>query len=63
MITKHGAQRLMERGGINVSALRRLLGNRQLPDGQFSVPDLGTVIIKGGKIVTLLAPEMTVVRR
>ena len=61
-ITNHAAFRLMERGGISAAKVERMLKGRKLPDGEFPVPGLGTIIIKGGNMITFLTPEMTVVR-
>lgn len=62
-ITDHCAIRLMERGGISAAKVERLLKGRKLPDGEFPVPGmLGTVIIRGGRMITFLAPEMSVIK-
>ena len=62
-ITNHAAIRLMERGGISAAKVERLLKGRKLPDGEFPVPGFGTAVIKGGRIITFLAPGMSVIRK
>lgn len=57
-ITYHGAKRLAQRAGVDAAKLERLIGTRTLPDGKFIVPSMGTVIIKGGRIITMLDDEM-----
>ena len=61
-ISKHCADRLRERAGINPSLFSRMVRGKNVPDGEFECPGIGTLIVKNNVAVTLLGSEMTVVR-
>jgi hypothetical protein len=63
-ITRHGQDRAMERLGVDMNKFAHLLAAQglTLPDGNHRT-EMGTLVVKDGALVTVLAPDMVAVTR